>query len=421
MRVLFVTPTQSGETITAVHVAKSLVDREHSVAFIASPYAHRFLPMEVSENVFELTGDAENNRCLWDRAVETFAPHAVIFADYPILVSPQSSSPLNLTGESLADLQQRKVCLITFDHFGFCQCEEELVFGPRRLCPQHVTFPVLPDGMRIMLPCPMHHPGPSEGRRGDPFRYWDLPLGLTSSLRREVRRSYLRHEDELLIMHSVPSWAWNVAETLQLPFYRFLPEILSYYLRGIDKPVTLVSVNNGRLLPQPSDGSFEIINLAPVTIMEFEKLLFSANLVITENKVSISMGKAICALQPCAVLKNRFELTELSDRMLPGRLREYVLAMEKEHPGSVFPFEIFPLDMTGELEKLCLYRNNDLVTAFEELEIFGGEKTREQFLRLLIDRSTQEALRARQQGYVEMLQRTDDATTLLERYLTLTL
>ena len=73
--------------------------------------------------------------------------------------------------------------------------------------------------------------------------------------------------------------------------------------------------------------------------------------------------------------------------------------------------------MTRQLEKLWLYRGNALVGAFEELEIFEGEQTTEQLARLLEDREAQDTLRARQQAYVEMLQQTDEATDLLERYL----
>lgn len=416
MKVLLVTPTLSGETITAVHVAEKLLDKGHRVAFVASTDVRPLLPQSFVENVFELTADVDDNLRLWSQVLEIFVPDTVIFADYPIVVSPASSSPLGIHKERLAELQRLQICLVTLDHFGFGQCEEELTIGPRHLSSQHVTFPAVPDGMHIMLPCPMHHPGPSEGRRGDPFRYWDPPLGLPGGQRRDVRKRYLNSEDDLLIMHSVPTWAWKMAVALKLPFYRFLPEVFAYYFGGVGKPVTLVSVNNGSLLPQPSDGSFKVVNLAPMAITAFEQLLFSADLVITENKASIAMGKAICALQPAAALRNRFEFAELGDRM-PSRVQECVLAMERERPGAVFPFEIFPTDMTGELDKLCLYRRNALVPAFEELEIFGGEDTRERFARLLTDRDTQHSLRTRQRVYVEMLQRTDDAVDLLERYL----
>jgi Family of unknown function (DUF6365) len=416
IRTLLVTPTQSGETVTAVHVAKNLVDRGHRAAFVASPGARRQIPPCFLENLFELTGDAEDNLSIWKRALETFAPHIVLFADYPILASSRSSSPLGCHREWHTDLQGLRACLVTFDHLGLGQCQEELTVGPRHLCPQRVTFPTVPDGMRIMLPCPMQHPGSLEGRWGDPFRYWSVPLGLPDDLRREVRRTYLGSDDDLLILHSVPAWAWKAAEALKLPFYRFLPEIYSYYFEGISKPVTLVSVNNGSLLTQPSGGSFRIINRPPLPIAEFERLLFSADLILTENKPSFTIGMAVCALRPSAVLKNSFGFSELSGRM-PPRLGDCVAAMEQERPGAVFPFEIFPTDMTRQLDKLWLYRGNALVGAFEELEIFEGEQTTEQLARLLEDREAQDTLRARQQAYVEMLQQTDEATDLLERYL----
>ena len=218
-------------------------------------------------------------------------------------------------------------------------------------------------------------------------------------------------------MHSVPTWAWKMAEALHLPFYRFLPEILAYYFEGIGKSITLVSVNNGSLLPQPSEGSFSIVNLPHLGFSEFERLLFSADLVLTENRLSISMAKAICAFQPAAVLKNSFGFDELSDQM-PSGLREYVHAMERERPGAIFPFEIFPTDMTDELDNQSVYRENPLAAAFEELEIFGGEQTKIRFTRLLSDCHTQSTLYVRQRVYVEDLQHVNDAADVLERYMT---
>ena len=313
------TPTQSSETVTAVHVAKNLVDRGHRTAFVASPGARRQIPPCFPEHLFELTGDAEDT---------TSPPGSGHWKPSPriscSLLTTPSWSRLGVRPrwavhrEWHTGLQGLRACLVTFDHLGLGQCQEELTVGPRHLCPQRVTFPTVPDGMRIMLPCPMQHPGSLEGRRGDPFRYWSVPLGPPDDLRREVRRTYLGSDDDLLILHSVPTWAWKTAETLKLPFYRFLPEIFSYYFEGISKPVTLLSVNNGSLLAQPSRGSFRIINRPPLPIAEFEKLLFSADLILTENKPSFTIGMAVCALRPCAVLKNSFGFSELSGRMPPG-------------------------------------------------------------------------------------------------------
>ncbi len=415
MKVLLVTPAQSGETVTAVHVAQRLVERGHRAAFLASPGARGQISPGFGEHLFELTGDEDENLSIWKQALRAFAPHVVLFADYPILLSSGSSTPLGCHPEWHASLQDLGACPVTFDHLGLGQCPEELIVGPRHLSSRRVTFPAVPDGMRIMLPCPMHHPGPLEGRRGDPFRYWSPPLGLPHHLRREIRRRYLARDDDLLILHSVPRWASETAEALRLPFYRFLPEILAYYFEELGTPVTLVSVNNGSLLPQPSEGSFRIVNLPPMAIADFERLLCSADLIMTENKPSFTIGMAVSALRPCVVLKNSFGYSEISGRM-PPRLGNAVAAMERERPGAVFAFEIFPSDMTGQLDKLWLYRGNALVQAFAELELFGGQETAEQLARLLEDREAHHILRAPQQAYVEMLQKADESTALLERY-----
>lgn len=416
MKVLLVTPTLSGETVTAVHVAQDLVRSGHQISFLASADARRLIPRALLRGAFELAADPGDNLGTWSRALSALSPDVVLFADYPLVVSPQSSSPLGEHPQWSADLHRRGVCAVTFDHFGFGQCDEQLVIGPRHLHARQTRFPAVPDGMRIMLPCPMHHPGPSAGRRGDPFHYWDVPLALPEGRRREVRGTYLADDGDLLVMHSVPTWAWKLAEQLRLPFYRHLPDILGYYLEGAGRPVTVVSVNNGGLLAPPSNGSFDIVNLAPMEVGDFEDLLFSADLVITENKASIAMGKAICALQPSVAMKNSFTFDEAS-RRTRGALRDRVRDMESERPGAVFPFEIFPVDLTGELDKLCLYQDNALVPAFEELEIFGGEPTRDRLAGLLTDPARRSALRLRQERYVDLLRRTEGAAELLERYL----
>jgi uncharacterized protein DUF6365 len=418
-RTLLVTPTASGETVTAVHVAQSLTAKGHAVAFVASRLARRTIPPQLARHVFELAGTTQENLGVWERALASFDPHVVVFADYHLLTSPTSSSPIDDPGwrEHLRELD---ACLVTLDHFGFAQCDAELSFGPPHLSPARIAYPPLPDGIRIMLPCPMHHPGPVEGRRGEPFRYWDLPLGLPAGLRRQVRRSYLDDEADLLVVHSVPAWACRMAQGLELSFYRFLPDVFAWYFGGLGRRITVVSVNDGSLLPRSGrpgrPGDVRIRNLPPLPIADFERLLWSADLVITENKASISMGKAICGLQPSAAMTNSFTATDLMDRA-PAELRDCVRAMEAQRPGSVFPYAIFPIDMRAELDKLCLYRGNALSEAFEEVELFGGEPTRDRLARLLTDPAAREALRERQQAYLHLLQQTPDAAALLDRYL----
>jgi hypothetical protein len=414
VRVLLVTPVQdgSGETITALHMAEDLAAKGHRVLFLASPFARRFIEPLLPGKVLEFGEESSLNRLLWESAITDFRPDAVVFADYPLLFFPSGCSPLVSEPGWIDSLEDLDACLVTLDHFGFAQGEMGFFVGPPHLTFHYQRFPSIPRRMRVMLPCPMHEPGPVDGRVGEPFRYWGMPFRVQESARREARRRYLQSGDRYLVLHPVPSWAWRNAKTLGLPFYRFMPRLLDYYLGEVPGGVTVASVNNGALLAPPPGSRIRIVNVPPLARREFEALLFSSDLVITENKLSIAMGMAICGLQPAAALKNSFRILELMDRM-GGTLRDIVLGMENVRPGSVYPFEVFPTVTKDVLEGLCLYRGNTVTGGFQELEIFGGEETGEALRLLLADPDTRSDLRRRQQAYVERLVRLSDAPDVL--------
>jgi len=416
MKVLIVAPVEegSGETITALHVGQRLVGRGHEVLFLASAFARRFLDSAFPEDVRSLGADEAENRATWQSAVRTFRPDVVLFADYPHLYFSTGVSPLARSDGWVEELEALDACLVTLDHFGFAQREMGMYFGPAHITTfQYEHFPAIPERMRILLPCPMHEPGPVGGRRGSPFRYWDVPLGIDEGLRNAVRRRYLRNDNELLVFHSVPNWAWRAAEALNLPFFRFLPQLLGECFRGSARPATIVSVNNGSLLDPAASLGVRIVNLPSIPTAEFEALLFAADLVITENKVSISMGKAICAFQPCAVLKNSHTLIELL-QIAPPKAREVILAMESARLGAVYPYEVFPSGFKSQLEELILYRDSSLTDAFAEFEIYELETTAPALQRLLVDAAERDALRNRQRVYVDRLAALDDAAGVLE-------
>jgi Family of unknown function (DUF6365) len=415
IKALLVTPVEqgSGETITAVHIAQDLIENGHEVLFLASPFARRFIDPSFQGRVQEFGPEGPRNHEIWKSALREFCPDAVVFADYPLLFFPSGVSRLASEPGWVESLDNIGACLVTLDHFGFAQHEMSLFFGPAHLTTfQYQKFPPIPSPMEILLPCPMHEPDAVEGRKGEPFRYWSVPLGVTSSARQRIRRRYLENEDDLLVFHSVPNWAWQAAEALGLPFYEYLPRILEEYLGSVQKQITIVSVNNGELLASPSNSRVRFINLNPIPTAEFEELLFSADLMITENRLSISMGKAICGFQVCAVLKNSYRILDLIPR-LKGTLRDSVLAMENIRLGTVYPYEVFPSGMTELLEEIVLYKNNSLTKAFCDTEVFGGDETAEMLRRLLVDQPERKRLQQRQQSYVDKLQALPTSTKVL--------
>lgn len=414
MRVLLVTAVEqgSGETITALHIAETLTRQGNEVLFLASAFAQRFLESRFAGSIRSFgSGGAENVR-LWEETLRTFRPDVVVFADYPLLFFQSGCAPLAEETGWIESLDELDACLVTLDHFGFAQGELELFMGPPHLGLNWQHFPAIPERMHRLLPCPMHEPGPVEGRLGEPIRYWQVPIEPSQEACRQVRLRYLESEDDLLVFHMVSNWGWQSADNLGLAFYRYLPWFLESYLGGLSRPVTVVSVNNGSLLTAWPGGRTRLVNLGPIPPQEFEALLFGSDLAITENGVSISLGKAICGLQPCASLMNSYRLPELME-FLEGELRDVVLAMEGERLGTVYPFHVYPTGMIEELETLILYRDNSLTAGFERLELFGGAETRDAFDRLLLDPEEREGLRRHQRTYVERLRRVSEASDVL--------
>jgi hypothetical protein len=417
MKVLLVAPVEqgSGETVTCLHLAENLTAAGHEVFFLASAFAGRFLSARFADRLQLLGPDGPTNRRVWDGTIDEVRPDAVVFADYPLLHFVPGASPLASEPGWQDSLDTLDACLVTLDHFGFAQEEMGLFFGPPHLSFQYQRFPAIPPRMRILLPCPMHEPGPVRERRGDPFRYWDVPIEIPDDARHEARARVMQDgTDGYLILHSVPNWAWRQADLMGLPFYRHLGAIFDHYLRDLERPVTLVSVNNGYLLQTPVGAGIRIVNLEPLPTEEFERLLFAADLVLTENSVSIAMGKAICALQSCAALKNSLGLLEILERT-DTTIKDLVMEMERSRMGTVFPFNVYPTGMVDELKRIVLYRDNSLTAAFKAVELFSGADARRQIHALLTDDRERRSLRTAQQEYVDRLRAIGTGADVLER------
>ena len=417
MRTLIVAPVEdgAGETITALHVAERLVERGDVVGFLASPFARRFIEQRFGERIWPLGASGAGNREQWDRALAELRPDVVLFADYPLMFFPHGCVPLAREPGWAESLESVDALLVTMDHFGFVQDGAERGFF---MGPPHLGFfayyrvPPLPARMQVMLPCPMHEPGDVPGRSGEPFRYWDVPLAAPAGSREAVRRKYGVRDGEKLVFHSVPNWAVKAAAQLRLPFYLYYADLLDLYFSELDAPVVILSVNDGSLLHTSPGSSVRVTSLGPLAHTEFEALLFGADLVLTENKLSISMGKAVCGLQPCAVLTNGARLMELAD-VPNSRVRDIVLAMERVRLGAVYQFAVFPSVTPQDVDTIGLYRANRLAGAFRELAVFGGDETRDAFRRLLFDAADRDLLRARQESYVDALRLLPDSAEVL--------
>ncbi|MDQ3980594.1 MAG: DUF6365 family protein [Actinomycetota bacterium] len=383
MRALFVTPSEvsSGEAVTALRMADEICRAGGEVRFLASRFTARLAP--AIESLEILGPDPSENVRTWDRVAREFRPETVVFADYPLLFFANGVAPL-VSEDWLSRLDGTGPALVTLDHLGYAQGPKTLFFGPSHLSFHAATFPALPEPMRVLLPCPSHDPGEDRSRTGIPFRYWDPPAD----------RAPRGRDGGLLVLHATPQWAWRMAERFGLPYYRFLPSLLEHYLGELPVPVTVVSVNNGTLLPPVENPRIRVVNLGPLPAGEYERLLLGCDLLLSENGVSVSIGKAVCAGVPCVLLRNSFGLTELLEQAEPV-VRRIVLDMEAARLGAVFPYEVFPLWRREEVPLA------GPVPGCTPIEVFGGEPSRHLLHRLLLDDAFRTAARTVQQAYAD--------------------
>jgi hypothetical protein len=172
-------------------------------------------------------------------------------------------------------------------------------------------------------------------------------------------------------------------------------------LHDFPRPITILAVNNGFLLPEVKNSRVQILNLEPVGPSQYEALLNASDLFITENRISVSLAKAIYLRKHCAVLHNSRTICDIVD-CSPEPVRLLAEEMERVRLGSIFPFEVFPIWARNDLENLGIAHQGDEI--YRMIEIFGGEQSAQEFQDLLIDSSSRERMRAVQSSYLSRVQ-----------------
>ena len=257
--------------------------------------------------------------------------------------------------------------------------------------------------MRVLLPCPMHEPSPLPGRRGVPFRCWTPRC--PSERERDAARSPFVSRSGYLVIHAVSSWAWEIARARRSPYYDLLPSLLESYFADCPRPVTIVSINNGSLLPAAPEGKIRIVNVSSLAADEHERLLASADLVLTENCFSSTLAKAVCCGVPGVAWQNVFDGPTLRDCVGDDAPRA-LLEVLRWAPASIEPWLVFPLISMDWRQQLRMLDDNSIGRGFLRLEIFGGQATSEALRGLLFEspvrRSMEEDGRsyARSMGYL---------------------
>jgi hypothetical protein len=352
-------------------------------------------------------------------------PDLIVFNELYEILQPnrQPGCPL-IDAELLQSLEYEPGSLVFLDFIAHAEMLVEIARCPECSEAWGATLTPFFQRLWVLLPCPLNEPGPAADRRGVPFRVHALPVAVDPEERFRVRASVLREPDEILVLRTASTWQTKLANERGVHLYDYLPKLFEYYLGRLPKPVTLVSVSSLYQFPPSTVPQLRFVNYDNLPPGDFNRMLLSCDALVTDNEISYSLSKATGTL-PGVVLNNSLTAEDVIGREGPASfLTQLVGRLEREHPGSVFPFRIYPLPAdeappTGSREPPFHAVTERLgrmqSSPYYRAEVLGGDVTRQFFDWLLFDRRARKDRTQQDEAYIHRLRAAPSGAEILRR------
>ncbi len=193
--------------------------------------------------------------------------------------------------------------------------------------------PVAPDGMLVVKPCPINDPAPAAGGvfRWSPFR------GLARGDGEALRRALAILPRSRIAFLAIAPWAVRAAtERGLLGHYETLIGRLIAGFAAAGEETTLVVVSP-IARPETVHRGVRLRSMSYLPRAEYEALLLGADLVISDNAIQTSIGKALVAGIPTLVLVNSRAAERPVYNIFPLELR---LPADSAYLEAIQPVEI---------------------------------------------------------------------------------
>jgi hypothetical protein len=431
-RALFVTSFHQslGETFTLGRFAADLRAEGWRTEFLASEFAAGFLREQ--GNTLELfTASREGNQRLLDAALRRVAPDLIVASDFFLFEATDARRMW-----SVRWLTESGVPVVTFDHLKFHPDARTITLGfksrfdsdpallanfpgvPAGATPRAtVAVPALPaEVVALIRPCPVHDPRSQPDPR---LRCYDLTRSESKASPPTAARRRLGISDgEKVVVVPVGSWALGLARHVRLPYPDLLGQVLLRYFGRAAGRVRVLLVGKGLEAAKHIRGRVTLELIPGLPFDELQDLLAAADLVLGDNATSATLGRAVMAGVPAAVL-----VSSLRVRREPAGLvldapfplsrfaRGLIESTEQSAPGSVFPFAVYPLGWREEMEPL--FDGNPYRDAIEWLEMFHETDSAERLVRIVFEPAARERLMARQMAYRQLVEALPDAAEIV--------
>lgn len=423
MKVLFIAPSQYsiGELHNAIYLARQLLQHGVSCHFLTSTKFSDYA-RQAGMVVTPLTRQVKQTMVV-DACIRSFQPNIVILADYHILEI--ESQLVDLNHIVSLDIPVATIDSLSFATQSMTLYNELFRHGSNGKGKSRMEYETklrkAPESMRIIRTCPINHPR-QEDENIVPVTLYTEAFSIDSEVRRKVRADLGCSDEDKLIMLSKAAWAnffvkmrrieSGIHMNKKYSYEHMIQQLMLSYLGEKELPSKVIIVGIG-----PEDNYMAIQHQKQIqfkampflNLDEYEQLLFSCDLFITDNITSCSMAKAVFGYVPVLSLMNsQLQSNEQGDVHIPDSWEKYRNQLEPiiEQWQSVlatgiYPFITFPNGWVDELSPLLT--DNPWLEAIQTAEIFDIQGTGTLMYDLLYCKETKQAVYERQESYIQQI------------------
>lgn len=430
MSVLFIAPSQFsiGELHNAVTLAKQLEEGGIKTFFLTSQN-HIDYVINAKMKAKALPRKTLQSHIVQETA-ETIKAKAIIIADYHNL---DIESPLI----DLDKILELNIPVATIDSLSFGPNEKILknqlfAHSSKKKAAQKQQNIVrsVPNQMKIIRTCPVNNPNLRD-ERIFPVSLYPQDLKINKQVREKTRRKYqcLYNEDKL-IMLSKSAWA-NLLVKMKLMetgshmkstynYEFFIQELLTEYLsvKAIKSKIVIVGVSpDNNFIPINLNEKVTFIPLPFLDLEDYDDLLLSCDLFVTDNITSATMAKSLVGSVPVLSLINtKVFLDEQKRPVLPSSWKQPNLLKIMDKwlkvlPDGIYPFITFPNGWINELKDL--FDKNPILEVLETVEIFDIKESGLKIHNLLYCEKTKHEFIEKKEIYVNLIKNTPNAKDML--------
>ncbi|MBU7000083.1 MAG: hypothetical protein HXS51_04920 [Theionarchaea archaeon] len=287
--------------MNAVIVAEQLEKKGVECTFVASPYAEHFLKGK-NFDYFIFGNDKRKNMHHIKKMIETGFDVTVIADYYLFFVDKQLPKFL-----WIGFLEDMDVTTITFDSLGLGRefPANSYVISPELFPPRkyNILYKIPSFVEALIYPCP---PFSGSGGSHDIHcgRLYEEDFTGVIHDKSRIRQELGIPEEVKVLFHPIPKWSLATQETRSMKYYPLLGDIITLQLSKLDIQAQIVCINPSDIPVYHSTHNVSVQELEFIPYDLFMKYLLCADLLITDNILSATLGKAVLNRVPALLLGN---------------------------------------------------------------------------------------------------------------------